>query len=106
MKKVYVTREIPKAGLDILVEAGLDVQMNPDDRVLDKAELMGAVAGCDGVLCLLTDAIDAEVMDAAGENCKGFANYAVGYNNIDVAAASERKLPISNTPGVLTDATS
>lgn len=103
---VYVTREIPEGGLRILREApdveALDV--NPEDRVLTHQELLDAVKGRDGVLCLLTDKIDAEVMDSA-EQCKVFANYAVGYDNIDVESATKRGIIVTNTPGVLTDAT-
>ena len=101
---VYVTREVPKPGLDLLTEACRHVDVNPEDRVLGRAELLAGVAGRDGVLCLLTDTIDAEVLDAA-RGCRIFANYAVGYNNIDVAAASARGIAVTNTPGVLTDAT-
>jgi lactate dehydrogenase-like 2-hydroxyacid dehydrogenase len=78
--------------------------VNPDDRVLTRAELLSKVKGRDAVLCLLTDEIDAEVLDAA-QGAKIFANYAVGYNNIDIAAATERGIIITNTPGVLTDTT-
>jgi len=101
---VYVTREIPRPGIDMLVEAIRHVEVNPDDRVLTRQELLTAVRGRDAVLCLLTDVIDAEVLDAA-KGCKIFANYAVGYNNIDVQAATERGIAVTNTPGVLTDAT-
>lgn len=101
---VYVTRQIPEAGIEMLREACRVVDVNPEDRVLTHEELLAAVAGREGVLCLLTDRIDAEVMDAA-KGCKVFANYAVGYDNIDVAAATERGIVITNTPGVLTDAT-
>jgi len=103
---VYVTRKIPQPGLDLLANAGLDVEVNPYDKVLSQEELTKTVRGRDGVLCLLTDRIDDEIMESAGAGCKGFANYAVGYDNIDIKAATSRKLPISNTPGVLTDATS
>lgn len=101
---VYVTRRIPDAGLDLLREAGIDFAMNPNDRVLTRDELLANVAGRDGVLCLLTDTIDEEVMDAA-RGCNVFANYAVGFNNVDVAAATERGIIVTNTPGVLTDTT-
>ncbi len=101
--KVYVTRRIPQLGLDLLA-ASCDVEVNPHDRPLTRPELLQQVAGRDGVLCLLTDKIDAEVFDAA-PGVKGFANYAVGYDNIDVKEATRRKIPVSNTPGVLTDAT-
>lgn len=101
---IYITRLIPQEGIDLLKEE-CDVEVNPDDRVLTRRELLQAVRGRDGLLCLLTDKIDSEVMDAAGGILKGIANYAVGYNNIDVGEASRRGIPVSNTPGVLTDAT-
>jgi glyoxylate reductase len=103
--KVSVTREIPDPGIPIVREIAPDARINPDDRVLTRGELLDYVRGCDGVLCLLTDPIDAEVLDAAGPQCRIFANYAVGYNNIDVAAATARGIMVTNTPGVLTDAT-
>ncbi|HID96327.1 MAG TPA: D-glycerate dehydrogenase [Candidatus Latescibacteria bacterium] len=102
---VYVTREIPRPGIDLLKENCDIVDVNPEDRVLTKEELLENVKGRDGVLCLLTDAIDDEVFRAA-EGAKIFANYAVGYDNIDVDAATRHKVMITNTPGVLTDATS
>ncbi|MDZ4701753.1 MAG: D-glycerate dehydrogenase [Rhodothermales bacterium] len=102
---VYVTRPIPQPGIDIIERAGFRVERNLEDRALTRAELHAAVRGRDGVLCLLTDTIDAEVFDTAGPACKVFANYAVGYNNIDLEAARTRGIRITNTPGVLTDAT-
>ena len=105
MPNVYVTRQIPQPGLDLLHEYCDHVEINPDDRVLTREELLDAVRGRDGVLCLLTDRIDDAVFEAAGSQCKVFANYAVGYNNIDTEAASRHGMRITNTPGVLTDAT-
>jgi len=102
---VYVTRVIPEPGLAVLRKECETTDVNPDDRVLTREELLSEVKGRDGVLCLLTDKIDAEVFDAAS-GAKIFANYAVGYDNIDVPAATERGIAITNTPGVLTDATS
>jgi len=101
--KVYVTRQIPEAGLALLRER-FDVAVNPDDRPLTRSELLANIAEADGVLCLLTDKIDAEVFDTA-KKARGFANYAVGYDNMDVAEATKRKIPLSNTPDVLTNAT-
>jgi len=101
---IYVTRQIPDAGVDLLRRQCEVVEVNPEDRALTREELLRAVAGRHGVLCLLTDRIDAEVVDAA-KGCKVFANYAVGYDNIDVDAATERGIAVTNTPGVLTDAT-
>ena len=106
MKKpnVYVTRNLPEIPIDLLKEH-CDVEINPDDRVLSRRELLEKVQGRDAVLCLLTDTIDSEVFNAAGPSCKIFANYAVGYNNIDVTEATKRKIIVTNTPGVLNDAT-
>lgn len=100
----YITRRIPQPGIDLVTEAVETVEVNPHDRVLAAEELREAVRGRDGVLCLLTDTIDAAVLDAA-EGCQIFANYAVGYNNIDIEAATARGIAVTNTPGVLTDAT-
>jgi glyoxylate reductase len=80
------------------------VEMNPEDRTLSVEELCRAVRGRHAVVCLLTDAIGAQVLNTAKE-CKIFANMAVGYNNIDVAAATERGILVTNTPGVLTECT-
>jgi lactate dehydrogenase-like 2-hydroxyacid dehydrogenase len=101
---VYVTRRIPEAGLEWLQRHCEAVEVNPEDRVLTRAELLDMVRGRDGILCLLTDAIDEEVMRAAA-GARGFANYAVGFNNVDIGKATELGLVVTNTPGVLTDAT-
>ncbi len=101
--KVLVTRRIPEEGLAMLA-GQCDIEMNPHDRPMTRPELLAAVAGKDGVLCLLTDKVNAELFDAA-PTVRGYANYAVGYDNMDVAEASRRKIPLSNTPDVLTDAT-
>jgi len=105
MKKfnVYVTRLIPVEGLTLLRES-CTVEINPEDRPLTRDELLNNVKGRDGVISLLSDRIDGEAMDAA-KGIKGFANYAVGFDNFDVKEATKRKIPMSNTPGVLTDAT-
>lgn len=102
--KIYVTRKIPQPGLDLLYKFSRDVEINEEDRVLTREELLGNVGGKDGILCLLTDKIDGEVIKAA-DKAKVFANYAVGYDNIDVAAATKKKIIVTNTPGVLTDTT-
>ncbi len=100
---VYVTRQIPDAGLAKLRER-CNVTVNPADRPLSREELLAAVAEADGVLGLLTDKIDAGFFDAA-RRLKGYANYAVGFDNIDVPEATRRRIPVSNTPDVLTNAT-
>lgn len=102
--KVYVTRVIYGNGIPML-EKECDVTVNREERSLTREELLRNVKGNDAVLCMLSDTIDAPVLDAAGPSCKVFANYAVGYNNVDVPAATQRGIFTTNTPGVLTDAT-
>lgn len=101
--KIFITREIPKPGIDVL-KRECTVEMNPHDRVLNKEEIIKGVKGKDGLLCLLTDPIDKDVI-AAEPKLKMIASYAVGYDNIDVAAATKKGIPVSNTPGVLTQTT-
>lgn len=102
--KVFVSRIIPAAGLDkIKAECEVDLwteQMPPPYEVLTER-----VKGVDGLLCLLTDRIDGALMEAAGPQLKVISQMAVGYDNIDIAAATERGIPVGNTPGVLTEAT-
>lgn len=102
--RIYITRKIPDAGIKKLEEKGYDVDINPDDRVLKKEELIENLKKnvYDGVLCLLTDKIDADVF-AAVPQVKIFANYAVGYDNIDLLAAQAHNKMITNTPGILTE---
>lgn len=103
--KVFVTRKIPDSGIALLKAAGFELVVSEKDGVLTKDELMGALKKekYDGVLCLLTDHIDDEVFNAAGKQCKIFANYAVGFDNIDLKAARTRNIMVTNTPGVLTE---
>lgn len=103
VNKVYVTRQLPQSALDRL-KGKVEYAVNPEDRVLEREELLAAVADVDGLLALLTDTIDAEVFDAAPK-LKIVANYAVGVNNIDVAEATRRGIVVTNTPGVLTETT-
>jgi glyoxylate reductase len=88
-----------------LVSDFCDVNLWTDDLPPSRDELLNRVSGIDGLLCLLTENIDDEVLDAAGSQLKVISNYAVGFDNIDVNAATERKIPVGNTPDVLTDAT-
>jgi len=103
--RVCVTRTIPQAGIELLKGLPVELCLSGRDRAPERSELLELVRGCDAVLCTLTETIDAEIMEAAGPKCRIFANCAVGYNNIDVKAASQRGILVSNTPGVLTDAT-
>lgn len=102
--KVFVTRVIPDKGLDMIKEF-CDVDLWTDELPPTRAELSQHVRGVEGLLCLLTDKIDGEVMDEAGSQLKVISNHAVGFDNIDVNAATARKIPVGNTPDVLTDAT-
>ena len=101
---IVVTRRIPEPALELLRAAG-EVWLSPHDRPLTREELHEAVAGADAAITLLHDPVDAALLDAAGPQLKCIANVAVGYDNIDVAAATERGVVVTNTPGVLTDST-
>jgi glyoxylate reductase len=101
--KVYVSRLIPQEGLDIVL-AACDAEVNSDDKQLTQGELIDKVKGKDGLLCLLTDDVN-DVVLAASSQLKVVANVAVGFNNIDVQAATRRKILITNTPGVLDNTT-
>lgn len=104
MSKIYVTRPIPEPGVGMLRDAGYEVDINSDDRVLSAEELKAKVVGVDAILSLLTDKITGDVLDAAGPNLKIVANYAVGYDNVDLDAAANKNIVVTNTPGVLTEA--
>jgi glyoxylate reductase len=107
MPNIFVTRAIPERGLNLLYDAfgKKSVTLAPQAEAIERADLLAGVAGKDAILCILTERMNAEVMDAAGPQLKIIANYAVGYNNIDVAAATKRGIPVTNTPGVLTETT-
>ncbi|MDP2906742.1 MAG: D-glycerate dehydrogenase [Nanoarchaeota archaeon] len=101
--KVLVTRRIPDEGMK-LIEGKFDLDINEEDRVLTKQEIIKRLKGKDALLCLLTDTIDKEVIES-NPKIKVISNYAVGFNNVDVATATKHKIPVTNTPGVLTETT-
>jgi glyoxylate reductase len=101
--QVLITRRLPEPALE-MVQQVCDVQLDPLDRLLSPEVLRQAVVGKAGMICLVTDRIDAQVF-AAGAALKVVANVAVGYDNIDVPAATQRGVVVTNTPGVLTDTT-
>jgi glyoxylate reductase len=105
MKKIFVTQRIPEIGIKMLQDKGYEVDVSPKDGILTKEELISALKQkpYDAVLCLLTNNITSEVFDAVS-TAKIFANYAVGYNNIDIVEATKCGVVITNTPGALTDA--
>ena len=101
-EKVLVTREIPEAGLRPLEDYDLTVLSEAPPA---RDELLEAAEGAVGVLSNVTEKMDAEFMDAAGEGLKVIANMAVGYDNVEVEAARERGIVVTNTPGVLDETT-
>src|SRR5215216_6333225 len=100
--KILVTREIPKAGLRLLADFDVTVLA---ERPPTRDELIEAVRGASGVLSTATEKMDGEVMDTAGEGLRVIADMAVGYDNIDVKAARQRGVVVTNTPGVLDETT-
>jgi glyoxylate reductase len=105
VSKIVVTGKIPNAGLEVLRQAGLDPQAWSQDVAMTREELLKQVQGAEILVTLLTEKVDSELLDAAGSQLKAVCNVAVGYNNIDVAACKARGVTVTNTPGVLTDAT-
>lgn len=102
---VLVTRMIPEIGVRILQKAGFRVRMNPQARQYREGELADAVKDVDAVICQLTDPVRRRVLEAAAPRCKVIATCAIGFDNIDVQAAGELGIVVTNTPGVLTNAT-
>ncbi|MGD9903799.1 MAG: 2-hydroxyacid dehydrogenase [Vicinamibacterales bacterium] len=103
MPTVLVTRRLPSSVLARL-ESVCDLDLHTAPTAIARADLLARVAGKDALICLLTDTIDAAVLDAAGPSLKIVANVAVGYNNIDVPACRTRQVVATNTPDVLTNA--
>jgi glyoxylate reductase len=102
--RVFVSRRIPEDGLRVIEDA-CEATIWPDELPPPRDALLTAVAGCDGILTLLTDRVDDELLDAAGPQLRVVSNYAVGFDNVDVPACTRRGIPVGNTPGVLTDTT-
>lgn len=103
-KRVLVTMKVPECGIGVLRRAGIEVDQSERSVPMARGELLERAARCDGVICMLADRVDAELMDAAPE-LVGIAAFAVGIDNIDVAAATARGIVVTHTPGVLTEAT-
>lgn len=106
MSRVFVTRRIPEAGLAHLREGGAEVRVGQDDdeAFVDREVLVEGTRWADVLLSLLTEAVDRPLLEV-NPRLRGVANYAVGFNNVDVAAATALGLPVTNTPGVLTETT-
>lgn len=100
----FITRQIPEEGINILKKFCQTVEINPYDRPLTYDELLGKVKGRDAILTMLSDRID-ERLISESNGLKVIANYAVGYDNVDIKAATAKGIVVTNTPGVLTDST-
>ncbi|MDO8495701.1 MAG: D-glycerate dehydrogenase [bacterium] len=105
MPKIFVTRPIPDAGIKMLQDKGYEVVVNEaaKDRVATREEVLAGVKGVDALLSVLTEKVDAEVMDAGLPTLKVIANYAVGFDNVNLPVAKEKNIAVTNTPGVLTN---
>lgn len=102
--RIYITRQIPEAGISLLIGNGYPVEVISGDESPSKHLLLEKIKDCDALIPLLSDTIDREVIDAA-PNLKVIANYAAGFNNIDVAYARSRGIIVTNTPDILNAAT-
>lgn len=105
MTRIFITRLIPDLGLTLVKEHFPAPEIWKHDLPPTREQLLENVRGVDGLLCLLTERIDAELMDAAGPQLKVISSMSVGVDHIDIAEATKRVIPVGNTPGVLTDAT-
>ena len=102
--RVFITRIIPEKGLE-MVQQEADADVWQDPLPPPYGTLIQKVKGIDALLCLLTDTVDSKLMDVMGPQVKVISQMAVGFDNIDIAAATARNIPVGNTPGVLTDTT-
>ena len=102
--RVFVSRIIPDEGLR-QIQDSTDATVWQDELPPPRDVLLTSIEGADGVLTLLTDKVDEEFLDRSGPDLKVVSNFAVGFDNIDVAACTARKIPVGNTPGVLTETT-
>lgn len=102
--RVFVSRVIPEEGL-APIRAACAAEVWRDELPPPRDALLKAIEGCDGVLTLLTDKVDDEFLDRAGPQLKVVSNFAVGFDNVDVAACTKRRVAVGNTPGVLTETT-
>jgi len=101
--RIHLTRKLPEEGMTRLLSSS-DLDLWPGDGPIPRADLLARGSRADAIICMLSDRIDADVLDAC-PRLRAIGNYAVGYDNIDVEEATRRGIPVFNTPGVLTDAT-
>ncbi|XP_033891947.2 glyoxylate reductase/hydroxypyruvate reductase [Acipenser ruthenus] len=106
LMKVFVTRRIPQEGMKVLSQSGIfDVQLWDSNEPVPKVELLRGVAGAHGLICLLSDKIDKEVLDAAGTSLKVISTFSVGFDHLAIDEIKQRGIRVGYTPEVLTDAT-
>ncbi len=105
MPRVLITRRLPPPAAERLRAAGLTVELVDQDDPPSRAVLLERVRGCAALITMLSEPVDADLLEAAGPDLRVVANYAVGYNNIDLDACRARGVRVTNTPGVLTEAT-
>ncbi len=104
-QRVLITRRVPSSGPELLRQAGFTVDLMDQDDPPTRAELLARVPGVSAMITMLSERVDAALLDAAGPPLKVVANFAVGFDNLDLAACRQRGVRTTNTPGVLTDAT-
>lgn len=105
MQTVLITRRVPPPAVELLTHAGLKVDLVEQDDPPPRASLLRRVPGLAGLVTMLSERVDGELLDAAGPTLRVVANFAVGFDNIDLDACRQRGVRVTNTPGVLTDAT-
>ena len=103
-RKIFITKKIPDVGIGLLHKKGYTVVIRKKKSIITQSELLKETKQVDALMCMLTDPVSRSVIESM-ENCKVISTYAVGFNNIDVATATEKGITVTNTPGVLTDAT-
>ena len=104
MKKILITRKLLKSSEEYASKI-FNVQLNKDDKLLTKDELISNSSECDGILSSLTEKFDADIISKLSKKVKIISNFAVGFGNIDLDAAKKKNIVVTNTPDVLTDAT-
>ncbi len=104
-RRVLITRRIPPPAVELLTKAGVAADLLDQDEPPARATLLARMRGVAGLIAMLSERVDPELVDAAGPSLRVVANFAVGYDNIDVPACTARGVRVTNTPGVLTDAT-
>ncbi len=102
--KIFITKEIPEAGINHIRKSGISLEVYTGSKPITKKTLIEKISDVDGIITLLSDKVDKDFIDSA-KHCKIIANYAVGFNNIDVNYAKQKGIIVTNTPDVLTDST-